>query len=761
MADVYRAYQPGMERNVAIKVMHDYLAGDEDFVERFRREARAVGMLRHPHIVQVIDFDTQGDLYYMVMEYIQGRTLKAILRERGALLPGEALSIAIKLADALAYAHGQGMLHRDIKPANIMIAPDGEPVLMDFGIARILGSTQLTSSHTLLGTPSYMSPEAGLGEMVDARTDIYSLGIVLYEMLAGQLPFDADTPYAIIFKHVNEPLPPLSAYATDIPRAVETVLAQALAKDRDARYPTAADFRDALAALQFESFARTPTRISVPTRVANAQTINLGNFAPDALDGSRAETPRSLPTRSLPARRMPRRLRRIALLGGSVVIIAVTTAIAFALSSQGQVVVAFGPPATPSQTATAIHRPSNTPTPTELPTRTPTITPSETPTDLPTEIPSEMPTETPTDEPTHEPTPEPTTTSGAVGTLIAQAGELSQQGKNAEALEALNQAIALAPDDPTAYATRGHYNFWMGNYDQARADYEQALKLAPDTSLHGWLAACYLLLDQRFAAYDLYSNTLAVEPAAPAWYLANAAFVAQSVGNVAKAREWSAGALALEADQPAALYAEALIAWGETRHEAALETLDKVIQSDPAQYEYPFLNPMFDRNARIDRARLLAALGRDREAIQAYTEAEDVYRDWWARPYIELAELYRKLGRYTEALRALQSALQIAENLGDTELRDKLLQEISRIRGRRREPTPTPYEVPQSTPANSSEPGAPPPTDRPAPTEPSVILPEPTSAPTDRPTDPPLENLTTALPPVEPTILSPLSGNQG
>src|SRR5947208_2650810 len=169
MADVYRAYQPGMDRYVAIKVMHSHLADDSNFITRFRREAQSVGNLRHPNIVQVIDFDVQDDEYYMVMEYIQGETLKAVLKRRGTLPLEEALNIASKLADALAYAHSQGMVHRDIKPANVLFTKAGSPVLTDFGIARLLDASGLTSSGVMIGTPAYMSPEAGRREKVDER----------------------------------------------------------------------------------------------------------------------------------------------------------------------------------------------------------------------------------------------------------------------------------------------------------------------------------------------------------------------------------------------------------------------------------------------------------------------------------------------------------------------------------------------------------------------------------------------------------------
>lgn len=248
MAEVYKAYQPGMNRFVAVKVLHGHLAGSEDFVERFKREAQSVGQLRHPNILQVFDFDVEQNIYYMVMEYIEGDTLKAYIRQRGALPLGEALRLAEFLADALDYAHKKQMVHRDIKPANVMFTDKDHknPVLTDFGIARLLGDAGLTVSGAFVGTPAYMSPEAGRGEKVDERADIYSLGIMLYEMLTGKVPFDADTPFAVVMKHVNEPLPSMRGVIKNLPPEVELVLLKALAKDPQERFQTSADFKSAL-----------------------------------------------------------------------------------------------------------------------------------------------------------------------------------------------------------------------------------------------------------------------------------------------------------------------------------------------------------------------------------------------------------------------------------------------------------------------------------------------------------------------------------
>ena len=270
MAQVYKAFQPGMERFVAVKVMLGHLANDEEFIERFRREARAVGQLRHPHIVNVFDFGIQDQSYYMVMEFIKGDNLKAYINANPQGLPiDECLRIASQIASALSYAHNAGMIHRDVKPANIMFIDDQhrDIVLTDFGIAHILSQPGLTASGAMVGTPAYLSPDAAYGKNVDERADIYGLGIILYEMLTGQVPYNADTPMAIIMKHVNAPLPSHADFGRDIPDVVEAIVLKAMQKDADNRYQTAAEMQ---AALDAARSTLKDTAVGVPTRVVTA-----------------------------------------------------------------------------------------------------------------------------------------------------------------------------------------------------------------------------------------------------------------------------------------------------------------------------------------------------------------------------------------------------------------------------------------------------------------------------------------------------------
>lgn len=239
MATVYRAYQPKLDRDVALKVMHQMYAQDDNFRARFEREARIVASLDHPAIVPIYDFDEHNQQPYLVVKLIEGQTLKRMLR-KGALKPAQTVIIMLKIADALTYAHERGVLHRDVKPSNILIDPDGRPYLTDFGLARLKEAGESTQSvDTMLGTPHYVSPEQASGNTeLSNRTDVYSFGVVLYELTTGRVPFMNETTLATIHDHIySQPSPPREVKA-DIPPGVEVVLLRALAKNPDDRYPT-------------------------------------------------------------------------------------------------------------------------------------------------------------------------------------------------------------------------------------------------------------------------------------------------------------------------------------------------------------------------------------------------------------------------------------------------------------------------------------------------------------------------------------------
>src|SRR5947207_4306004 len=239
MATVFKAYQPNLDRYVAIKVLPAYHARDPVFVKRFVQEARAVAKLVHPNILQIHDFGDQDNITYIVMEYVDGGTLKDRLKQRPVTVP-EAVDFVIQAAEGLGCAHGHGIVHRDVKPANMLVRKDGHLLLSDFGIAKILeGTTNLTRVGTGIGTPQYMSPEQGTGQMVDRRSDIYSLGIVLFHCLTGRVPFTADSPLTITLKHMNEPLPIDKLAAEGVPAPIIQVVQKMAAKQQQDRYQTA------------------------------------------------------------------------------------------------------------------------------------------------------------------------------------------------------------------------------------------------------------------------------------------------------------------------------------------------------------------------------------------------------------------------------------------------------------------------------------------------------------------------------------------
>jgi eukaryotic-like serine/threonine-protein kinase len=247
MADVYLARDQLLDRPVAVKVLFSEYAKDETFVERFRREARAAANLNHPNIVAIYDWGQQYGTYFIVMEYVEGRTLSEIIRTEGPLHPNRAAEVTADVAAALAFAHRNGVIHRDIKPGNILITSTGQVKVADFGIAQALTAeatqANLTQVGAVMGTATYFSPEQAQGKPADPRSDLYSLGCVLYEMLTSRPPFNGETPVAIAYKHVQEQPPAPSSVAAGVPESLEAIELKLLAKDPADRYPSAEDLR--------------------------------------------------------------------------------------------------------------------------------------------------------------------------------------------------------------------------------------------------------------------------------------------------------------------------------------------------------------------------------------------------------------------------------------------------------------------------------------------------------------------------------------
>ena len=265
MANVYLGHDTILDRNVAIKVLRGDLANDEKFVRRFQREALSASSLAHPNIVEMYDVGEDDGTYYIVMEYVDGKTLKQLLKKRGTLTLSEAIDIMSQLTDGMAHAHDSYIIHRDLKPQNIMIKDDGQIKITDFGIAMALNSTQLTQTNSVMGSVHYLPPEQASGKGCTIKSDIYSMGIIFYELLTGTLPFRGDNAVEIALKHMREPLPSIREDNPSIPQSIENIVKKAAAKNPKNRYDSARSMHeDLLTALDDERMDEAPYEYKYP-----------------------------------------------------------------------------------------------------------------------------------------------------------------------------------------------------------------------------------------------------------------------------------------------------------------------------------------------------------------------------------------------------------------------------------------------------------------------------------------------------------------
>jgi tetratricopeptide (TPR) repeat protein len=697
MAEVYRAYQPRLERDVAVKVMLGYLAEDEQFVGRFEREAKAVAVLRHPHIVQIHDFDVEDDVYYMVMEYIGGETLKARLKRlnaEGKRMPlDEVARIFRALCDALDYAHAQGCVHRDIKPANVMF--DGERlVLTDFGIASIVGGTRYTASGAMVGTPAYMSPEQGQGAPGDVRSDVYSLGVILYEMVTGRLPYDADTPLAIVLKHLSEPLPLPSHVCTDVPPTVERVILKALAKSPNDRYQSAGALAEALEA-------------AVESAESPAETL------------SPLREPRVDAARPAPVAEPPPSRRRVswALVGlAALAVMALAVAALLILPDRGKEAEPAVAPtqAMPSTDAVAHY---------------------------------EAGVVAFRDEWDYETAIREFTQAIAAAPEFAEAYYLrgvvyAEDDQSAAAEADLSQAIALQPDLVEAYYERGrlylhylerpedaladytaaieldsefveahierakYYLWYADDEEQALADLNRALELAPDLAeawvlrgeLYFWEEEYDLALPDLTRAVELdpaddwawemmgrshywlseyeeaiacYDKAIELDPGDLDTYY-DRAFAYLEMGDLDAALEDFDKVLLLEPEHSGAYYGRGRLHVAAGRYEEAIADFTEVMKDKEQEYEWPYFE---EDNPYIDRALAYRALGRTEEALVDLDRLieEDPY---WYLPYYHRGLIYKELGQ-TEAAKA--DFRMLWENAPDEEWQRKAEEELEAL----------------------------------------------------------------------------------
>ncbi|HJZ46682.1 MAG TPA: protein kinase [Roseiflexaceae bacterium] len=581
MATVFKAYHAAMDRYVAIKVLPEHLARDTTFRARFQREARTIARLEHRYILPVYDVAEDDGIPYLVMRLTDGGDMAGLIAN-GALSLDRAAELVAQVAEALAYAHRQGVIHRDVKPANVLISRDGDALLSDFGIAKIYAETlQLTNEGFMIGTPIYMAPEQLQGKAVDARTDIYSLGVVLYQALTGESPFVAETPLAVAMMHIHNPLRPPRQLNPAIPESIERVVLRALAKNPDDRFQAAGEvavaLREALAAhYSAAPVMPEPPPIAPPTPAA--EPVPAVDSVPEAAP-------------DVGASQRPRARKLWPIVGGvAAALVLVIAALAFSLTRGPAGSQAAGP------TRGAAAGPTGGAAATSVP---------------------------------------PDDVRQALETALRQL----DAGDGGGALETLKPALVAHPDDPNLLAARGIANAIYTGQDEARADIERALSLAPNNGL-AYYARGYLnaRTDKADEAIADYTRAIELAPTFARAYYQRSRVLSYPKEDYAGERRDLDRAIELDPDLIDARMARASTLYYSSKLEAALPDLNHVLGLDPKHTDALHLRALlYAGQKRAADAR------RDFDAAAAAApEDKDIFRD--------RAEFFVRQGDYVAAL---------------------------------------------------------------------------------------------------------------
>jgi Flp pilus assembly protein TadD len=519
MATVYKAYHAALDRYVAIKVLHPAFKADSGFLARFQREARVVARLEHPHIVPVYDFSEHKGSPYLVMRFIEGETLKARL-EREQLTLSEILDIIRPVGQALTYAHERGVLHRDVKPSNVLLAHDGGVFLTDFGLARIVqaGESSLTRD-AMVGTPYYISPEQAIGKSeLDPRTDIYSFGVVLYELFTGRVPFQADTPFAVIHDHIYTPLPLPTSVNPNLPAALERVLLKAMAKEPNDRYDAAVEMVAAVEKAVTGVTAIPPARPTVApapapiTPPVEAEPVPVQVPAPPA-EPQVEPAPVERQPPPVQERRAGKRRPWLLALGGLAVVAVVVVAALLLLAGDKA--------PRPEAEQPAVEQPA-----------------------------------------TEQPPLEPTRPPQDARFYLDEGRKLAAQGDVDGALRAFQEAMQQDPHAPAAYLEAARLLLGRNNVDQSIEILSRGVEANPqEPELHLLLGQTFVVAERWAEALPEFEWLIVHEPgmAEPHAYLG--LYLAVEVGDVEGARAEIGQALGIDPESPVGHFAQGVYYW--------------------------------------------------------------------------------------------------------------------------------------------------------------------------------------------------------